>query len=247
MSKKKAMFFKGASGGGFSDAYQAVIDEAVSLYGTGSLPTALEQEAQNQIVINLQTSGVWDSLDLFYYFKDTGTPDFKFINWITPTGTKAVEGGGGTPLTYNSLGVKGNGLNRHILLGVTWVNMSLNSTSWTCDVVEEDAGKAFLSVASIVQLINADTLQYLNNSGTGSRDIKDFTGAHVFGVDMNGTTFDGWVDGVISPDTSTESPTIVPTTEDVQLLRLNITESSHRIGYVAAGSFYNQTDFFNSL
>ena len=71
MSKKKAMFFKGASGGGFSDAYQAVIDEAVSLYGTGSLPTALEQEAQNQIIIDLDT--IFDTIDYFYYFKDNGT------------------------------------------------------------------------------------------------------------------------------------------------------------------------------
>ena len=78
MSKKKAMFFKGASGG-FTDEYQAILDEATAQAYT--LPSEADQATQNDMIVAAQASGVWDKLDLFYSFTLSGGADFKKINW----------------------------------------------------------------------------------------------------------------------------------------------------------------------
>ena len=135
MSKKKAMFFKGASGG-FTDEYQAILDEATAQAYT--LPSEADQATQNDMIVAAQASGVWDKLDLFYSFTLSGGADFKKINWKNPTGVKIVEVNSSTSPAYTATGVQQITARSRLALGYTYLeltNYTQNSASYFLDAV----------------------------------------------------------------------------------------------------------------
>jgi len=78
-------------GGSFDADYQAVLDYATTQGYT--LPSSGQQDDQNQLVLDLKTAGVWDSLDVFYVFATDGDRDYALINWADPGTFDATEAG----------------------------------------------------------------------------------------------------------------------------------------------------------
>jgi hypothetical protein len=65
--------------GGFDSDYQAVLDFATSEGIT--LPSASQQELQNQVVLSLKDKGLWNKKDAFGLFATNGNVDFALICW----------------------------------------------------------------------------------------------------------------------------------------------------------------------
>lgn len=90
MSKKKAMFFKQASGG-IATEYQTYLDRLTTL--TYTQPTAPTQVLQNQLVLDLKTAGVWNKADVISLFATDGDSDSSLVNLYPPASFQNVTSG----------------------------------------------------------------------------------------------------------------------------------------------------------
>jgi len=70
------------AGNNFDPDYQAILDYATTNGYTK--PNSATQILQNQLVLDLKSSGAWDILDVFYWGMDVSSKEFKAINWIDP-------------------------------------------------------------------------------------------------------------------------------------------------------------------
>jgi hypothetical protein len=93
----------GSSFGGFTPEYVTLLSKATSLGYT--LPTAANQANQNKLIVDLKSAGVWDKLDVFYMFANTGSKEFALLNWKNPNSFNASAVG--AALTWNSSGYVG--------------------------------------------------------------------------------------------------------------------------------------------
>lgn len=94
---------KPASGGIGVDAdYQALLDAA-----SGDLPTSGTQDAQNTLVADLKSAGVWTKLDLLYVFATDGGADIARRNWKAPSSFQCLING--TPSFTSLEGYASNG------------------------------------------------------------------------------------------------------------------------------------------
>jgi len=75
-------------GSSYDPDFQAVLDEATNLGYT--LPSASQQDAMNQFVIDAKASGYWSDLDYFAVHAHDADINFCRINWVDPTSTKAT-------------------------------------------------------------------------------------------------------------------------------------------------------------
>lgn len=178
----------------FSDPdYQAIINEATALgYG---LPSADDQNIQSQVVASLKSSGVWQKADVIYYFKGSGSKEFKLINWKNPTGPKAVESGGS--LTWSNTGATGD--------GIALINTNFNLSVGSHNYAQNDAG-IYINVTQAhttkfgmvgndhnsadyndVDMRNKLQRQYINSDGSQA-PLFSFAGIGLFGASRNSTT-----------------------------------------------------------
>ena len=118
--------------GGVDPDYQAVLDYAAGNFI--DLPSAAQQDIDNQLIINYKVTGAWDLDDVFFKFKGTATPAFKLICWKRRIEAQAFGG-----LTWSDSGVKGNGTNAYIKSG--YIPSATNK--WSLN----DASVAFSSFA----------------------------------------------------------------------------------------------------
>jgi len=101
----------------FSAEYEAVLNLAVSLNYT--LPSALEQSLQNQLIVDLKNNGLWDKFDAFYMFANSiydsnytySGSAFARINWKNPTQNYGIapSSPGVLPTITAAAGFTGNG------------------------------------------------------------------------------------------------------------------------------------------
>lgn len=92
--------------------YQAVLDYAD---GQGwTTPSDAEKLIQSNKLASMKSEGVWDDLDLFYYFEGDGSEDFKRINWKSPGDFILTKH---NTVGFNSDGVQGNGVNGYLDTG----------------------------------------------------------------------------------------------------------------------------------
>lgn len=90
----------------FEPEYQSYLD-----YGTAqgyTLPSASLQASQNSFVIDLKTSGIWDSLDVFYFLATDGDSLMAMTNLVDPGNHNATVGAG-SPIFDRRSGVRGDG------------------------------------------------------------------------------------------------------------------------------------------
>lgn len=96
--------------------YQNILDYADSQ--GYSLPSNSQQLLQNQLILDLKASGIWNELDLLYVFATDGDRDFAKINWINPGSFTPSEPSGSLAFTINQ-GFTGNGTSTYFNTG--WI------------------------------------------------------------------------------------------------------------------------------
>nr|WP_299340997.1 fibronectin type III domain-containing protein [Allomuricauda sp.] len=173
--------------------YQAVINEA-NAQGY-ILPSADDQNIQNQVVMSLKASGVWQQADVIYYFKGSGSKEFKLINWKNPSGPKAVEVNFGGALTWSGTGVMGDGLatiNTNFNTGAGSPNYTQNNAGFYVYVSRAYTSKHGGMVGNDSPLIdvsmrNTVQRQFINSDGS-LPPVFDFSGTGLFGIARNSTT-----------------------------------------------------------
>jgi hypothetical protein len=99
---------------GYSTEYQAVLDRATSL---GYIqPSSAQKTKQNQLILDLKASGIWDLLDVFYVFATDGSSDFATLNWKASSTFQCSKVN--TP-THGAMGFTFNGTTNY--LNPAWV------------------------------------------------------------------------------------------------------------------------------
>lgn len=113
--------------GGFTAEYQAVIAKATALGYT--LPSASTQTKQNQLLLDLKSSGAWAKLDVFYMFANDGSKEFATINWKNPNANQITLVG--ALMTWNSSGYIGGAL--------SYLNTNYNPTTNATNLSQNNA------------------------------------------------------------------------------------------------------------
>jgi hypothetical protein len=113
--------------GGFDSDYQAIIDRAVALNYT--VPNATQQALQNQLVLDLKSSGAWAKMDVFYMFANNGSKEFATINWKNPSSNQASIVG--TNLTWDASGFIGG--------ASSYLDTNFNPTTGTPNIAQNNA------------------------------------------------------------------------------------------------------------
>lgn len=206
--------------GGFDLSYQAILSQATSLGYT--LPSSGQQTKQNDFILDLKASGIWNKLDVLYVFATDGSSDFATLNWKAPGSfqiTKTVS-----PTFASNAGFTGNGSTQ--FLNTNWIpntngvnylldnssifywcntNSTRNETMWGSSAASV-TNRAVLNpknVSSQAQYtINATTITTVANAGTsnGLWHVKR-TASNAIAVFKNGVSF------TTASTTSTSRPT----------------------------------------
>jgi len=138
--------------GGFDSSYQAVLDRATALGYT--LPNATQQALQNQLVLDLKSSGAWAKMDVFYMFANNGSKEFATLNWKNPNSNQATIVG--ALMTWNASGFVGGAL--------SYLNTNFNPTTGTPNIQRDNA-----CIGVWKRTHDATTAKYLwGNSGASS-------------------------------------------------------------------------------
>jgi hypothetical protein len=111
---------------GFDVDYQAVLNRAASLGYT--LPSIDQQFLQNQLIVDLKSSGIWNKLDIFYVFANNGSQEFATLNWKNPLLYQCSLIN--SPSFTTNVGFQGNGINSYIN---TNYNPSVHAVNFTLD------------------------------------------------------------------------------------------------------------------
>jgi hypothetical protein len=117
----------GGAVGGFDSDYQAILSRATTLGFT--LPSSENQENQNKLLVDLKASGVWNKLDVFYMFANTGSSGFALLNWKNPSSFQASVVGS---LTFNSSAFQGAAL--------SYLNTNYNPSTQAINFSQNNAG-----------------------------------------------------------------------------------------------------------
>lgn len=112
---------------GFDTDYIAIINRATALGYT--LPTAANQFNQNKLIVDLKAAGVWNKLDVFYMFANTGSKEFATLNWKNPSANQAAVVG--AAMTWNSSGYVGGLL--------SYLNTNYNPTTNATNLSQNNA------------------------------------------------------------------------------------------------------------
>lgn len=121
----------------FDSDYQAILDRATTLGYT--LPSSSQQAQQNQLVLDLKSSGIWALLDVLYVFANDGSSGFATINWKSPSTHQVTLVS--SPTWTSNIGFNGNGTSSY--LNTNWnpatngVNYTLNSACFFAYVFDD--------------------------------------------------------------------------------------------------------------
>jgi len=92
--------------GGYDADYQAVLDYATA--NAIVLPTGVQQDIDNQLMIDYKATGAWNKNDSVFKFEGTADPAFKLIDW-----KRLILGATFGSVTWDVDGIKGNGTNAY--------------------------------------------------------------------------------------------------------------------------------------
>jgi hypothetical protein len=117
----------GSSFGGFTAEYVTLLSKATTL--GYNLPSATNQTNQNKLIVDLKAAGVWDKLDVFYIFANTGSKEFALLNWKNPNSFNASAVGS---MTWNSSAFVG--------AASSYLNTNYNPTTNATNFAQNNAG-----------------------------------------------------------------------------------------------------------
>jgi len=229
----------------FHPNYKAVLEEAQSL--DAILPSPDFQRLQNDLVVELDSTGKWDMWDDIHIFWGNGDFIFRSINWKNPTGAKAIEVGVGT-MKLSDIGMKGDNVN-YVELNNSLSNYSLNDASFICDAVEGDVRIQADKTAAITRLSNSSTWQYLNSDDT-NRAIFDGGGLGFKSFSRTGTSVKYHVDGSITGDGDVVFNSVsLPQESFTTHYNGSSSRSEGTIGFIAIGSSVHgiEASIYNSF
>lgn len=178
----------------FYDAdYQAVLNEAIT--NGYVLPSASDQNIQNQIISSLKIDGVWAKSDVILYFKGSGGKNFKLINWKNPTGPKAIEESYGGAILWTNSGAKGDGLariNTNFNIGTNGNNYTQNNAGFYVYASQSYTNSFGVlggdsNANNLNYLFNTTHRQRINSDGTLA-PVHNFSGTGLLGVSRNTST-----------------------------------------------------------
>lgn len=86
--------------GGYDADYQAVLDYATA--NAIVLPTGVQQDIDNQLMIDYKATGAWNKNDSVFKFEGTADPAFKLIDW-----KRLILGATFGSVTWDVDGIKG--------------------------------------------------------------------------------------------------------------------------------------------
>jgi hypothetical protein len=195
----------------FDPDYQAVLDYATTQ--GYALPSASQQTAQNQLVLDLKAAGVWTQLDMLHVWRtgDTSVQDFKTIDWIRLNEATIVNA-----ITFVNSGVQGDGVNAYVDLNY---NPSTDATNYLLDDHcyggfndKNDADGVFISAlgATYSEIFNdnANTRFIVFDSSTTSRTPSVSTNAqdgHLMNNRASSADYDFLIDNVAQSKTAVSS------------------------------------------
>lgn len=174
----------------FTTQYQTIIDYATA--NSISTPSTNQNIINNGIVNSLIQLGDWDSLDVFYYFKqEAGTPyQFLTLNWHDPSKFRLTKGGANDVAFVADSGFKVSGGNsQYFNMNYTPATDSVNFTSsnngiifklFGTDTTFSQNGRIFGGAAVVGSQVSA------TNGATGEFAIKAYQTNGGFPV--NGTS-----------------------------------------------------------
>lgn len=188
----------------FDPDYQAVLDYATTQGYT--LPSAAQQDLQNQLVLDLKSAGIWDKLDLFYLPATNGNIDFARINWKAPSGSFNLTLFNSPTFTENQ-GFNGNGSTSYVdfnyVPDTDNTNLSLNSASigfWSLDTISS----VTISNMGTRNDPFADRLMHIFNNQIRVNSDSELTvsavtdsGFYIYNR-VNATTVNRYVNGVLN-------------------------------------------------
>jgi len=246
------------SGGGivFDTDYQAVLNYATSLGYT--LPSAGQQIKQNQLMLDLKSSGAWVKLDTFAMFATDGSSNFALIDWKRLTTYTAIN----SPTFTSNGGFAGNGLTSYVSTNfnpaTSGVNYTLNNASRSFWV----DNRTILSGDSWEGLANSLGNKTLNSNSSVQRinSTNSLNSAVAWNVDqfhaINRTSSTN-VELFTNTTQYSRTQTSVAIVSENQLIgRANPTYNSSRFRFYAMGgslvsenaNFYNAINtYINSL
>lgn len=241
------------SGGvSFDEDYQAILDYADSQ--GYDLPSDEQQELQNQLVLDLKDSEIWDDLDLLYVFATDGDDDFAKINWKNPGTFNCTEAGAGALIFTQNQGFTGDGTN---YLNTGWdvannaVNFTQNeggffvySNAEKSNSTQVDVGARSASTTNNIRLLIENGI---GNSAAGVHSTADSFGSpgtsiglfHARRTASNDQRL--FRDGVQQGSTATTASNGTPSSNDLFILADNsngspIDQSTAQIGLFGIGA-----------
>lgn len=244
-----------AGQGGFDADYQAVLDYATTQGYT--LPSAGQQDLQNQLVVDLKDAGIWSKLDLLYVFATDGDRDFAGINFIDPNNHEITEVN--SPTFTSNVGFTGDGtsayLNCNFDPSTDRVNYDPKSGDGQRFVYATDTGSSGVIISSL-STGGGNTLDRfrLNNTGAGGNkimttqgDTGGLTGSGLWYTEFNGIR-NYYLNNSIQ-ESINSSATSDPYQNDWVLLGDNVYYDGnikcHGIGSLLSTA--QQTDLYNSF
>lgn len=160
--------------------YQAILDYAITQGYT--LPSESQQLLQNQLIVDLKNSGVWDKLDTFSVFATDGDSDFALIDWKRLTQYTAVN----SPTFTANQGFTTNGTSSTILSNfnpsVGGFNYTLNDASYGVYKFSGSGNRGVRSVGLVRSSINF-TSTGGGNVGVNTSTLYNWT--NVFTINNN--------------------------------------------------------------
>ena len=234
-----------SSGVKYDADYQAVLNYATTQGYT--LPSDEQKLLQNQLLIDLKDSGVWNKLDTFANFATDGGSNFALIDWKRVSLLTAVN----SPTFTTNEGFTGNGtssyINTNFNPSIGTNNYTLNNASryiYTLNVVA-----LFDGIESSVEnrIASSGTSQRINQgTGTINSAYSFSIGAGMRSIHRTSSTNVELFSGTTQASRTATSSSVVNANQLIS--RSSTTYSANRVCMYAMGSsmITENTDFVNA-
>jgi hypothetical protein len=177
----------------FDSDYQAVLTRASDL--SFALPSAAQQTAQNTLVADLKTAGVWTKLDALYVFATDGDSDYATLNWKAPSANQADKSS--SPTFTPDIGFNGNGTSSFLELpidpstGLTnYVKDSASFGVYSWDDIETTENNYPISQSTRIRIQKrtAATTNRINNAAPTSTENISTSGTGLLGLNRTSSS-----------------------------------------------------------
>ena len=228
--------------------YLAILNRGVALGYT--LPTLFQRVAQNQLVIDMKSAGVWTKLDVFYNFANNGSKEFATLNWKAPTLNQCTLI---NSITFiSNQGFQGNGTSTYVdtnfqlASGVNYTQNNASRYIWMTSASGNGVFDGNSALASNTIRRQSSTAQRINQSVTGISPAFDYgTSTNLKSIHRTSATNITLFNNDVSEDRVVASAVI--TSANHLILRSTTTYGAHTIGMFCAGaSLVTENTNFNN-